>query len=398
MQAIARAYTDQTGITLNWVALEEYVLREQVASGSVDDYQYDIINIGMQETPIWGAAGWLQPLNFSDAYDVNDIFPSMRTGLSGQGVLYAAPFYGESSMLIYRKDLAEAAAVQINDNDSWDSIELAASAMHNPEEDIYGICLRGKPGWGENIALFSTIANSFGAQWFDGNFRPQLDSAEWNTAANFYVNLLTNYGPPNSEQNSFNEILALFNDGQCGIWIDATIAGSFINKDIAFAQSPNAGFADGASWLWAWTLAVPTGTPNASEAGKFIEWATSKEYIQAVGNHADFGWGSVPTGTRASTYAIPEFQEIADFASAEKIAIESALPGATNRKPYLGIQFVSIPEFPEVGTALGQELAAALSGTQTVEQAMASAQAAVDKIMRNAGYCKVSLVGLCSVL
>lgn len=385
MQTIAQAYTDQTGTALSWVALEENALRAQV-TGESDNTQYDIINIGMQEAPIWGAADWLQPLNFSDAYDVDDIFPTVRSGLSYQGDLHAAPFYGESSMLVYRKDLADAAAVQINDNDSWDNIQLAASAMHNPDEDIYGICLRGRPGWGDNIALFTTIANSFGAKWFDADLTPQLDSIEWNTAAHFYVDLLTNYGPPNSEQNSFNEILALFNNGQCGMWIDATIAGSFINiEEIAYAQSPNAGFPNGASWLWAWGLAVPAGTSNTEQAMNFIEWATSKEYIQAVANHPDFSWSSVPTGTRASTYAIPEFQEIADFAAAEKIAIESASPAATDQKPYLGIQFASIPEFPEIGAALGEELAAALSGTQTVEQAMAAAQAKASDILRNAG-------------
>ncbi len=388
MRTIAQAYTDDTGIALNWVDLDENVLRDQVTSETVaDGSQYDVINIGMQETPIWGAASWLQPLNFSAAYDVNDVFPTVRAGLSHQGVLYAAPFYSESSMLVYRTDLANAAAVQINDNDSWDNIELAAAAMHDPGAGVYGICLRGRPGWGDNIAVFSTIANSFGAQWYDANFVPQLDSAEWNAAANFYVDLLTNYGPPNSEQNSFNEILALYRNGQCGMWIDSTIAGSFIDReDIAYAQSPNAGFPDHAHWLWAWGMAVPAGTPNAEEAVKFIEWATSKEYIQAVGNNPDYGWEAVHTGTRASTYAIPEFQSVASFAAAEKIAIESASPVATAQKPYLGIQFISIPEFPDMGAALGQELAAALSGSQTVEEALAAAQIAVTDILRNAGY------------
>jgi len=362
MRSVAEAYTDQTGVILNWVALDEDVLRQQVLSETATDgSQYDVINIGMQEPPIWGAAGWIEPLSFSDNYDVNDVFPTMRTGLSSSGTLYGAPFYGESSMLMYRSDLANAAAVQINDNDSWDNVAAAAAAMHNPEEGLYGICLRGRPGWGDNVAVITTIANSFGAVWFDENNRPQLDSEEWSEAANFYVDLLSNYGPPNSERNSFNEILALFNNGQCGIWVDATIAASFLEiEEVTYAQSP--------------------------EARKFIEWATSKEYIQAVANHPDFGWGSVPTGTRASTYTIPEFQEVARFAEAEKIAIESANPSPTDQKPYLGVQFASIPEFPELGTVLAQEMAAALSGIKSVDDALAAAQEVADQIMRDAGY------------
>jgi len=388
MQSVAKAYTEQTGVALNWVSLEEGVLREQVTSDTATGGgQYDIINIGMQEAPIWGQAGWIEPLNFSADYDVNDILPAMRGGLSADGTLYAAPFYGESSMVMYRKDLADAAGVTIADNDSWDNIMTAAAAMHDPANGVYGACLRGKPGWGDNMAFITTVVNSYGGAWFDADMRPVLDSAEWNAAINMYVELLGSYGPPGSEGNSFNEILALYNEGKCGMWIDATIAASFLEVDgVAYAQSPNAGNPVGANWLWAWAMAVPAGSPNMEAAMDFIAWATSKDYIQAVGNHPDFGWGSVPTGTRASTYAIPEFQAVAAFAEAEMMAIESAAPEATAIKPYVGVQFAAIPEFPEVGSAVAQEMAAALSGAKSVEAALAAAQAAADAIMQEAGY------------
>ena len=388
MQKVAEAYTADTGVTLNWVSLEEGVLREQVTSDTATGGgQYDIINIGMQEAPIWGAAGWIEPLEFGAEYDVDDMLPAMRNGLSHEGTLYAAPFYGESSMVMYRKDLTEAAGVTIADNDSWDNVKAAAAAMHDPDNGVYGACLRGKPGWGDNMAFVTTVVNSFGGAWFDADMRPALESDEWKAAINFYVDLLGNYGPPGSEGNSFNEILALYNEDKCGMWIDATIAASFLENDnVAYAQSPNAGNPVGANWLWAWAMAVPTGSPNSEAAHDFIEWATSKAYIQAVGNHPDFGWGSVPTGTRASTYAIPEFQAVAKFAAAEMAAIESAAPAATDIKPYVGVQFAAIPEFPEVGSAVAQEIAAALSGAKSVDEALAASQAAADAIMSEAGY------------
>ncbi|MEO9515083.1 MAG: sugar ABC transporter substrate-binding protein [Paracoccaceae bacterium] len=388
MQKVAEAYSADTGVELNWVSLEEGVLREQVTSDTATGGgQYDIINIGMQEAPIWGAAGWIEPLNFSDSYDVGDLLPAMANGLSADGQLYAAPFYGESSMVMYRKDLTDAAGVTIADNDSWDNVKAAAAAMHDPDNGVYGACLRGKPGWGDNMAFVTTMVNSFGGAWFDSELRPTLESDEWKSAINFYVDLLGTYGPPGSEGNSFNEILALYNEGKCGLWIDATIAASFLEVDgVAYAQSPNAGNAVGANWLWAWAMAVPAGSPNSEAAHAFIEWATSKEYVKAVGEHPDFGWGSVPTGTRASTYEIPEFQAAAKFAGAELAAIESAAPEATDLKPYVGVQFASIPEFPEVGTAVAQEIAAALSGAKSVDEALAASQAAADAIMREAGY------------
>ncbi|MGI9373181.1 MAG: ABC transporter substrate-binding protein [Hyphomicrobiales bacterium] len=388
MKKVAEAYTKDTGVELKWVSLEEGVLREQVTSDTATGGgQYDIINIGMQEAPIWGKAGWIEPLNFGADYDVDDLLPAMRNGLSYNGTLYAAPFYGESSMVMYRKDLTDAAGVVVRDNDSWANIKGAAAAMHDPDNGVYGACLRGKPGWGDNMAFITTVVNSFGGAWFDKDYRPQLNSAAWNEAINFYVDLLGNYGPPGSEGNSFNEILALYNEGKCGMWIDATIAASFLKVDgVAYAQSPNAGNPVGANWLWAWAMAVPAGSPNADAAKKFIEWSTSKAYIKAVADHPDFGWGSVPTGTRSSTYAYPEFKAAAGFAAAEMAAIESAAPGATDLKPYVGVQFAAIPEFPEVGSVVAQEMAAALSGAKSVEDALAAAQSAADSIMKEAGY------------
>jgi sorbitol/mannitol transport system substrate-binding protein len=388
MQKVAEAYTAQTGVQLRWVALEEGVLREQVSSDTATGGgQYDVINIGMQEAPIWGQAGWIEPLNFGAAYDIDDMLPAIRNGLSADGTLYAAPFYGESSMVMYRKDLTDAAGVTISDNDSWDNIKAAAAAIHNPAQGVYGICLRGKPGWGDNMAFLTAMVNSFGGAWFDKDMKPTLDSDAWKAAITFYVDLLGTYGPPGSEGNSFNEILALYNEGKCGMWIDATIAASFLTvPGVAYAQSPNAGNPVGANWLWAWAMAVPAGTAQADEAKAFIEWATSKDYILAVANHPEFGWGSVPTGTRTSTYAYPEFQAVAGFAAAELAAIESAAPEATDLKPYVGVQFAAIPEFPEVGSAVAQEMAAALSGAKSVEAALAAAQAAADAIMKEAGY------------
>ncbi len=387
MQELSSIYESETGVSLNWVTLDEGTLREQVTlDAGTGGGAYDVFTIGMYEAPIWGDAGWIQALEFGDDYDVDDILPAMAGGLSSNGNLYAAPFYGESSMVMYRSDLAEAAGVSIRDKDSWGNIKAAAAAMHDPDNGVYGACLRGKPGWGDNMAFITTVVNSFGGAWFDADGTPTLDTPEWHAAINFYVDLLNSYGPPGSEGNSFNEILGLYREGSCGMWIDATIAASFLEGDgsaatgnVAYAQSPNATNPVGANWLWAWALAVPANTENADAAVAFIEWATSKDYIQLVGE--ELGWGSVPTGTRASTYDIAEFQAVTNFADAELAAIFSAAPGASDMKPYVGVQFAAIPEFQEIGIGVGQEMAAALSGAKSVEDALAASQAHAEAVM-----------------
>ena len=384
-------------IKLKWVTLEEGVLRQRVTTDiATKGGQFDVMTIGIYETPIWGKKGWLQEVKTDAAYDVDDLLPAMRNGLSVDGKLYAVPFYGESSMLMYRKDLADKAGITVKDNPTWGEIKELASKIHGPAAGVYGICLRGKPGWGDNMAFLSTLVNTFGGQWFDMSWKPQVDSKPWNDAITFYVDLLKSYGPPGSASNSFNEILALYNEGKCGMWIDATIAASFISDPkqskvadkVAFAQSPTMVTPKGANWLWAWSLAIPAGSKKVDAANKFITWATSKDYINLVGKET--GWGSVPTGTRKSTYENAEFLKAARFAAAEKAAIDSANPNDSTlpKSPYVGVQFAAIPEFQSIGIAVGQQISAALAGKNTVEAALKAGQVAADREMKKAGYYK----------
>ena len=384
-------------VKLKWVTLEEGVLRQRVTTDiATKGGQFDVMTIGMYETPIWGKKGWLNEIKPDAAYDVDDLLPAMRNGLSVDGKLYAAPFYGESSMLMYRKDLTDKAGIKFEERPTWEQVRDAASKIHDPKAGVYGICLRGKPGWGDNMAFLTTMVNSFGGQWFDMSWKPQLETKPWKDAVTFYVDLLKKYGPPGSSANSFNEILALYNEGKCGMWIDATIAASFITDPkqskvadkVAFAQGPYSATTKGANWLWAWALAVPAGTKNAETAQKFINWATSKAYIQLVAKEK--GWASVPTGTRKSTYASPEFLKAARFAEAEKKAIDSANPNDSTlpKSPYVGVQFAAIPEFQAIGVAVGQQMSSALAGKSTVDAALKASQLAADREMRKGGYYK----------
>jgi sorbitol/mannitol transport system substrate-binding protein len=384
-------------IKLKWVTLEEGVLRQRVTTDiATKGGQFDVMTIGMYEAPIWGKKGWLQPLNFAASYDVNDLLPAIRNGLSVEGKLYAAPFYGESSMLMYRKDLADKAGFQMPERPTWAQIKDLAARMHDPKAGVYGICLRGKPGWGDNMAFLSTLVNTFGGQWFDMGWKPQLETKPWREAITFYNDLLKNYGPPGSSANSFNEILALFNAGKCGMWVDATIAASFISDPkqskvadkVAFAQAPTAVTPKGANWLWSWNLAIPAGSSKAEAAQKFISWATSKEYIQLVAKTN--GWANVPTGTRKSTYATADFQRAAKFAASEMMAISSANPSDSTlpKSPYVGVQFAAIPEFQSIGISVGQQMSAVLAGKATVDEALKAGQTAAEREMKKAGYYK----------
>jgi sorbitol/mannitol transport system substrate-binding protein len=400
MQGLTSEFTAKNpDIQVEWVTLEENVLRERVTTDiATKGGQYDIMTIGTYEVPIWSKQGWLLPLeNLGADYDVDDLLPAIRSGLTGEdGKLYAAPFYGESSFIMYRKDLMEKAGLTMPDAPTWDFIADAARKMTDRANDINGICLRGKAGWGENMAFLTATSNAFGARWFDENWKPQFDQPEWKNTLDFYVKLMNDAGPQGASSNGFNENLALFQQGKCGMWIDATVAASFVTnpKDstvadkVGFALAPDTGLGKRGNWLWAWNLAIPAGSQKAEAAEKFISWATSKAYLELVASKE--GWANVPPGTRTSLYENPEYQKAAPFAKMTLDSINAADPKAPTVKPvpYVGVQFVAIPEFQSLGTSVGQLFSAALAGQMSVDDALAQAQSLTEREMTRGGYIK----------
>lgn len=398
MQKLASDFTDKNpDIKLEWVTLEENILRQRVTVDVASKGgQYDVMTIGTYEVPIWAKQGWLVQLDdLGEAYDVDDILPAIRGGLSSEGKLYAAPFYGESSMVMYRTDLFEKAGLTMPEKPTWTFIGEAARKLTDKANEVYGICLRGKPGWGENVAFLTAMSNSFGARWFDMDWKAQFDSKPWNDTLSYYVKLLNDAGPPGASSNGFNENLALFQTGKCGMWIDATVAAAFVTNakestvadKVGFALAPDNGLGKRGNWLWAWTLGIPSSTDSEAAAKKFVAWATSKEYLALVASKE--GWENVPPGTRSSLYANPEYQKV-PFAKITLDSINSADPTKPTLQevPYVGIQFVAIPEFQGIATTVGQQFSAALAGSISVDDALKNAQKITTRAMKRAGYPK----------
>ncbi|WP_246674414.1 MULTISPECIES: sugar ABC transporter substrate-binding protein [unclassified Mesorhizobium] len=398
MQKLSPEWEKKTGNKVNWVVLEENVLRERVTTDiATKGGQYDVMTIGSYETPIWGKQGWLLPLgDFGKDYDYDDLIAPVRAGLTVDGKLYAAPFYAESSFTLYRKDLFDAAGLKMPEQPTYDQIKEFAAKLTDKAKSQYGICLRGKPGWGENMAYLGTLVNTSGGRWFDMDWKPQLDQPAWKNALTWYVDAMKQYGPPGASSNGFNENQALFASGKCAMWIDATSAAgrvydssqSKVADKVSVTKAPVAVTPAGSAWAWAWSLAVPASTKKADTAKSFIEWATSKAYVQRVGETA--GWVAAPPGTRKSTYASPDYQKAAPFAPTVLAAIEAADPTKATKDPvpYTGIQFVAIPEFQGLGTTVGQLFAAALEGQMSVDDALTQAQAAATSVMQEGGYLK----------
>jgi len=399
MQKLTDDFTSKNpDIQLNWVTLEENVLRERVTTDiATKGGQYDIVTIGNYEVPIWAKQGWLLELTaLGDNYDIDDLLPAIRGGLSVDSKLYASPFYGESAMTMYRTDLLEKAGLKMPESLNWDFVKEAATKMTDRAAGVNGICLRGKAGWGENMAFITAMANSYGARWFDENWQPQFDQPEWKAALGDYVQLMKDAGPDGASSNGFNENLTLFQQGKCGIWMDATSAGSFVtNKNdstvadkVGFSVFPDSGNGNHGNWLWSWNLAIPASSTKAEAAQKFISWATDKAYTELVASKE--GWANVPPGTRTSLYKNDEYLKAASFAATTLAAMDAADITKPTIKPvpYTGGQFVAIPEFQGLGTTVGQLFSAALAGQMTVDDALAQAQSVSVREMTRGGYIK----------
>lgn len=400
MQKLTEDFTSKNpDIQLQWVTLEENVLRERVTTDiATKGGQYDVMTIGNYEVPIWAKQGWLLELDaLGDDYDVDDLLPAIRGGLSIDGKLYAAPFYGESAMIMYRTDLFEKAGLTMPESPTWEFIGEAARKIKADNADVNGICLRGKAGWGENIAFVTALTNSFGGRWFDENWAPQFDQPEWKEALQFYADLMKDAGPQGASSNGFNENLTLFQQGKCGMWIDATVAASFVSnpKDstvadkVGYAIFPSKeGVDNHGHWLWSWNLAIPAGSQKSASAQKFIAWATSKAYTELVASKE--GWANVPPGTRTSLYENADYKGEAPFAEPTLSAMNAAdiTKPSVKPVPYTGGQFVAIPEFQGLGTTVGQLFSAVIAGQSSVDDALAQAQNVADREMRRAGYPK----------
>lgn len=372
---------DNPGITVDFVTMEEGDLRAavtaDVASGAG---QYDIVTVGAYEVPQWGVQDWLldltEPLESDAEYDVDDILPPLRDALSVDGRQYAVPFYGESSILMYNKEMFAEAGIEISNNPTWQ--EVAEYAAELDTDEHAGICLRGKPGWGDLFAPLTTVVQTFGGNWYDENWDAQVNSPEFVEGVEFYVDLLNEHGQADPVSFSFTECLNLLSSGKVAMWYDASVAASILEDPEASEVAGQMGHThapvsetEESGWLWSWNLAVPKTTKNAEAATTFVKWATSKEYHQLVGE--ELGWTRVPPGARTSTYSIPEYEEAAAaFAPITLEVMESVDPThpGVDPQPYVGIQYVPIPEFQDVGSQVAQEVADAIAGRTTVQDAL----------------------------
>ena len=405
MQELSPEFTKETGIKLNWVVLPENELRQKITEDvSLGAGKFDIVTIGILEVKNWVNYKWILSLKpFFDkmsekerkSYDLNDVLKPVRDGLSVNGELYALPFYAETSMIYYRKDLFKKAGLTMPEEPTWDQIYEFAKKLNDPAHGVYGLILRGLPGWGENMAVFCTMINAFGGRWYDENWNAQFDTPEVRNAFKMYYKLIHEVCEPGATGVGFTEGLTLMSQGKGAMWYDATVGAGLLNDPKQSKVAGKLGYAKAPwekkhnnGWLWSWALAMESATKHSNEAFKFLTWATSKDYIKLVAEKK--GWVNVPPGTRESTYNNPNYKKAANFASIVLKGIESVDYNHPTLKPvpYIGTPFVVIPEWPHLGTEVAQTLAAYISDKISLDEAIKKCNDIANKVAVEGGYKK----------
>lgn len=389
----ADSFTKDTGIKVNYTVLPENDVRSKIAQEfSSQAGQYDVASISNYEVPTFAKNGWLTPLDDTVAastdFDQADVLAPITASLTAEdGHLYAEPFYGESSFLMYRTDVFEQAGLTMPSNPTWQQVADLAAQVDGVVPGMKGICLRGQPGWGQVYAPLTTVVNTFGGTWFDEDWNAQADSPEFTEAVQFYVDLVQQHGESGASQAGYTECLNNLQQGNVAMWYDSTAAAGSLEADdspvkgkLGYVAAPVVETAS-SGWLYSWAWGIQKAGKNQDAAAQFIEWASSKEYEELVGNQ--IGWSSVPAGKRSSTYDNPDYQASASaFSEQTRTAIESATPDnpGVQPRPAPGIQFVAIPEFADMATQASQSISSAIAGQTSVEDAIAQGQALAEEV------------------
>lgn len=379
-------FTKKTGIKVNFTVLPENDVRDKISQEfSSQAGQYDVASLSNYEIPIYAKSKWVAPMDDyiakDSAYDQGDILKPLATALSSDGKIYGQPFYGESSFLMYRKDIMEKKGITVPSNPTWQQVADIAAKVDGAEPGLKGICLRGQPGWGQIFAPLSTVVNTFGGTWFTKDWKAQVNAPEFKQAVNFYVDLVQKHGEAGAPQAGFTECLNNLMQGKTAMWYDATSAAGSLEADdsptkgkFGYAAAPVVK-TKSSGWLYSWSWAIQQASTRKDNAWKFISWASSKDYEQLVGK--TYGWSRVPSGKRASTYENQDYLKVAGaFAKPTVEAIKAADPTnpGVQPRPAIGIQFVDIPEFPDLGTQVSQDVSAAIAGKMTVDEALDKGQ------------------------
>ena len=402
---MAEEHYKAENVTINIAVLPENDLRQKLTTeASTGGTAYDMFYFGPYEANNWAKNGWLENLEPYFAklsaeqkawYNRADLIPGMLASLSLDGEAYALPFYGEASFIMYNKELFEQKGLTMPAQPTWEQIYELAKEIHDPANGIVGMTMRGAPGWGMSGAPFVTMVNAFGGRFYDLDWNATVDTPEQRAAWQMYKKILKEAGQQDIITYTYNECIALMQSGKAGMYYDATSiapplesAESAIRGKVGYALPPIQKMQKNTAWLWNWAMGI---NPKSSQAKKdalfqFMLWATSKEYIDLSIKQDPTG-ASTPPASRSSTYKNPAYADVpyAKMTLETLEAIDFTKP-TIEPVPYVGLQYIAIPEFADAGTQMTEWLAAYTVDQMELDEAIRRTEDLFNKVAVDGGY------------
>ena len=383
LQALAGDFEKETGIKANIDVIGQDVFENRITlsfTGKTGDI--DVVHTPVIQVQRWVAANWLKAMTAEV-----DAMPGKKDILAGpldayriNGDQWAVPFMAGVGLMTYRKDILEAAGVEVPQ--TWEEMLAVAEKIHT--DDTAAIALRAVPGQGFNMFIFPMIMRAYGGNFFkdyvNGDLTPAINSPENLEALNIYIKLLNDYAPQGAGNFNFAEVNAAAQNGQIAFAVEGTgIVSQIVNPEKSkFAEQtgialPPGGPAGRSPAIGVHGLGIPASAPNPELSAKFIEWAVSTETVTKIA--LDNPFPDFTTGTVADNPEVTaKYAKVhPDFLATRVAALDLAI----------GHYRPLVPDWPALGQAIGENINAAVNGLMSPEEALEAAEQEMRDILGN---------------
>lgn len=371
----------KTGHTVNIDVVGQDVFESRITlsfTGKTGDL--DVVHTPVIQVQRWIEAGWLHPITANvDAMDTkDDILAGPLDAYLVNGERWALPFFAETGMMAYRTDLLAAAGYDSAPETWAEMLEVGAALKAN---DQAAIAMRVAPGQGFNMFVYPMIMRAYGGTFFADyptDLTPNMNTPEGLEGLNVYSTLMNEYGPQGIGNFNFGEVAAAMQSGQVAMIVDGTsiVAQSLDPEKSQFAdQISIAAVPSGPNGrspaIAVHGLGVPADAPNPEASFAFIEWATSEDVLTQI----------------ALSQSYPDFTRASVAQNADVIAkYEGIHPEFLNLKVQMlgdaiGHYRPLLPQWPQIGATVGENINAAVNGIMSNEEALAASDQDIADIL-----------------
>lgn len=374
LRKLADDFEAETGIKANIDVIGQDVFENRITlsfTGGTGDI--DVVHAPVIQVQRWVAANWLKPITAEvDAMAIkDDIMAGPLDAYRINGEQYAVPFMAATGLMTYRKDVLDAAGVGVPQ--TWEEMLEIAPKVTNDEHAA--IALRAVPGQGFNMFIFPMIMRAYGGKFFEdyvgGDLTPAINSPETLEALKVYTTLINDYAPQGAGNFNFAEVNAAAQNGQVVFTVEGTgVVTQIVDPakskfaEVTGIALPPGGPAGRSPAIAVHGLGIPASAPHPEASARFIEWAVSPETMTKIALAESF--------SNFTTQSVAQNADV--IAKYEKVHPDFLKMQAEALNLSIGHYRPLLPDWPALGSAIGENINAAVNGLMSPEDALEAAE------------------------